>query len=61
MNKFTLKWLMNNPNYEYQLFNDDEIDQYIHEKLTDKDLLNLFDNFPLNILKTDFWRMFVLY
>ena len=33
MNRNALKWIINNPEYEYNLYNDDEIEKYAQEHL----------------------------
>ena len=56
-----LKWIGLNPDYEYHLFNDDDIAKFITENLKEEKFLQMYNNYPLPVLKVDFWRYFVMY
>lgn len=57
-----LNWLIRNPQYEYSLRNDTEINEYVNKNLKDKpEILNLYNNYKLNISRSDVYRTIILY
>ena len=54
------KMLDNNPNYEYHLYDDDEIDNFIKNEFED-DIYKAFKMINVGAAKADFWRYCILY
>ena len=55
-----MDWAINNPEFEYHLVNDQEMEDFIKSKI-DEPLYEMFSNYPLGVMKADFWRYCILY
>jgi len=49
-----------NPTFKYQLFDDNEIDNFVNENFKG-DISNAYNKLNIIVAKTDFWRYLVLY
>ena len=47
----TLKWIGLNPDYEYKLYNDEDIDKFMMENLKIEKYTNMFNSYPMRIFK----------
>lgn len=54
-----ISWLELNPGYEYHLWDDDDIENYIRTA-RDADTLEFFKSMPIGVMKADLWRYLII-
>ncbi len=50
-----------NSEYEYHIFNDIELIEFLEENISDPDLMEFYKKAPIMVMRTDLWRFMILY
>lgn len=53
-------WKYHNPNYEHRYMDDFQARQFIIENF-DQEWLDIFDSFPVGVMRGDLWRYMIIY